>query len=462
MALERLQGLGGPINYVESMVPDFRREALMETQNRMGQQQVASQQMQNQQQLQENQRRQEFYSAIGSATPEQLPALRRQFPEFAQNIQQEIGIQGAEHAAFVHGALNKLSVAASSGNPQQLQATIQQNGPALASMGVSPEQAMQLYQQDPARFNGILNAARLATLPMEKQFDIQSKEADRGVTMRGQDISAETARRGQNLSHSAQMARLNHDKMVYKQSQAQLARAGAAEDMDVAQLNATIASTGMDPLTGKAATGARMAQATKWNNGNNSYNDALITGERGIEKVDALLNKKSLDGVGRVEGRLPDMTTSSEGLSTRNTIEELKSGAFVQNVQALRGMGALSNAEGSKLENLIAKLDITQPEEVVRKQLQEIRGQYSVLQKVADREAQTMGYSSAGYDTYVSGRKAQREQEQAENSLPTYSGKPQQAAVAERAISGISDGTTATNPRTGQKLVYRGGQWQPM
>lgn len=64
--------------------------------------------------------------------------------------------------------------------------------------------------------------------------------------------------------------------------------------------------------------------------------------------------------------------------------------------------------------------------------------------------------------TYVSGRKAQREQERAENSLPTYSGKPQQAAVAERAISGVSDGATATNPRTGQKLVYRGGQWQPM
>ena len=42
-------------------------------------------------------------------------------------------------------------------------------------------------------------------------------------------------------------------------------------------------------------------------------------------------------------------------------------------------MGSLSNAEGQKLENLIAKLDITQPEEVVRKQLSEIRSQYSVF-----------------------------------------------------------------------------------
>ncbi|OCJ30803.1 DNA transfer protein [Serratia sp. 14-2641] len=171
----------------------------------MGQQQVASQQMQNQQQLQENQRRQAFYGAIETATPEQLPALRRQFPEFAQNIQQEIGIQGAEHAAFVHGALNKLSVAASSGNPQQLQATIQQNGPALASVGVSPEQAMQLYQQDPARFNGILTAARLATLPMEKQFDVQADQAELAEKIRSNKAGEDNTRRGQSLSYQSAM-----------------------------------------------------------------------------------------------------------------------------------------------------------------------------------------------------------------------------------------------------------------
>ncbi|MBW5300821.1 hypothetical protein EST45_25125 [Escherichia coli] len=30
------------------------------------------------------------------------------------------------------------------------------------------------------------------------------------------------------------------------------------------------------------------------------------------------------------------------------------------------------------------------------------------------------------------------------------------------APSGISEGATATNPKTGQKLIYRNGQWQPM
>ena len=211
--LSGLQGLGGPINYYESMVPDFRREALMETQNRLGQQQVAGQQMQNQQAQQENQRRQEFYGAIQNATPDQLPALRRKFPEFAQNIQQEIGVQGEEHAAFVNGALNKLSIAMQSGDPNQIAQSVQGAGPALSSLGTTPDAVMSMIQSDPQRAMGMLNAARLATLPMDKQFDVQDKQQKnqltaRGqdVTVRGQDIGAATARRGQDMSYSSSMS----------------------------------------------------------------------------------------------------------------------------------------------------------------------------------------------------------------------------------------------------------------
>lgn len=195
-----LQGLGAPINYYDTMIPDFRREALQETQNRVGQQQVIASQMQNQQAQRDNQRRQDFYSAIESATPDQLPALRRQFPEFAQNIQQEIGIQSAEHASFVHGALNDLSVAAASGDPQAVQSAIQKNGPALSSLGVSQEQASQLYQQDPQRFNSLLNATRLATLPMDKQFDVQQKQQQLDETARNNDLENSRVLRGQNIA----------------------------------------------------------------------------------------------------------------------------------------------------------------------------------------------------------------------------------------------------------------------
>lgn len=217
--LAGLSGLGAPIDYMQ-MVPDFRGEALkssqanaMDVQSRARQQDMAMQQR-------DDQRRQQFYSAIRAATPDQLPALRKQFPEFAANIQQEIGVQDATHAAFVNKALGRIQVAYSSGDPQQIQAAIQGGAPALSSIGVQPEQAMQMFQNNPQQFGSLLNASMLSTLPVEKQFDVRndqnklaetvrSNQASEGLTARGQDItargqdlSASTTRRGQDMAMS--------------------------------------------------------------------------------------------------------------------------------------------------------------------------------------------------------------------------------------------------------------------
>lgn len=422
-----LQGLGGPINYYDQMTPDFRGEALKASQaNAMDVQSMARQQEMIQQQKDEA-RKQQFYDFMKTAKPEDLPKARQQFPDFAQNIQQEIGIQDEEHAKFVNKALGRLSVAMQSNDPGQISQAIQSGNAAWSSLGTSADAINGLIQNDPQQASSLLRGAYMSTLPFEKQADITQKQDALKEDARQADMQNATTRQGQQLSYGAQMARLNHDKYVYRQSQAALKKYGDVQDMDTLALNSQIASTGVDPLTGKPATGARMGQARKWLEGNNGYNESLITGERGIEKIDSLMNKGDLSGVGRVEGRYPDAMTSAEGLENRNAIEELKSGAFVQNVQMLRGLGALSNAEGSKLENLIARLDVTQPADVVKKQLGEIRSQYSVLQKVAGREAESMGYSSNGYDTYVSERKSQRDQQQA-------AGQPQAPAAAIQAL----------------------------
>lgn len=390
------------------------------------------------------------YSALQNARPEDLPTLRKQYPEFADVIQKEIGIQDAEHSTFVNKALNNLSVAYSSGNPQIMQQAIQAAKPALASMNVPADEAWQLYQSDPKQFGSLLKASMYATMPIEKQVDVQQNQQKIDETARSNRAGESLQARGQNMSYGAQMARLNHDKYVYRQSQAALKKYGDVQDMDTLALNSKIASTGVDPLTGKPATGARIKAANNWLQGNGRFNESLISGERGIEKVNDFLDKKSFEGIGRYAGRMPDATTSAEGLANRNAIEELKSGAFVQNVQTMRGLGQLSNAEGKKLQNLISVLDITQPEDVVKKQLEEIKNQYSVLQQVAMREAESMGYSSSGYDTYVSQRKSQKDQLQEGG---------QQATATQ---GGIAEGATATNEKTGQKIVFRGGQWQPM
>ncbi|MBN6378435.1 phage DNA ejection protein [Escherichia coli] len=367
------------------------------------------------QQEKQAQRQKEFQQAYANAYASgdrgALRQLATQYPDQIESVRKGMGFIDEEQ----RNSIGTLAVGArlASSSPEAMQSWLQNNAKELTRVGVDPNSVAQMYQQNPSGFGEFVDHLGMAALGPIDYFNVQDKMVGRqqeqqriNETIRNNDMTNARAIRGQDLSYKAQMARLNHDKYVFKQSQAALERAGQLQDMDVLSLNSQIAATGIDPLTGKAATSARMSQAKRWLDGNNNYNNALITGERGIEKIDSLLGKKELEGIGRFEGRNIDGFTSAEGLANRNAIEELKSGAFVQNVQTMRGMGSLSNAEGQKLENLIAKLDITQPEEVVRKQLSEIRSQYSVFQKVAAREAESMGYSSSGYDTYVSERKS--------------------------------------------------------
>lgn len=367
------------------------------------------------QQEKQAQRQKEFQQAYANAYASgdrgALRQLATQYPDQIESVRKGMGFIDEDQRNSIGTLAAGARLASSS--PEAMQSWLQNNANELARVGVDPNNVAQMYQQNPSGFGEFVDHLGMAALGPIDYFNVQDKMVGRqqeqqriNETIRNNDMTNARAIRGQDLSYKAQMARLNHDKYVFKQSQAALERAGQLQDMDVLSLNSQIAATGIDPLTGKAATSARMSQAKRWLDGNNNYNNALITGERGIEKIDSLLGKKELEGIGRFEGRNIDGFTSAEGLANRNAIEELKSGAFVQNVQTMRGMGSLSNAEGQKLENLIAKLDITQPEEVVRKQLSEIRSQYSVFQKVAAREAESMGYSSSGYDTYVSERKS--------------------------------------------------------
>ncbi|EEW7849624.1 DNA transfer protein [Escherichia coli] len=350
--------------------------------------------------------------AWASGDPSGLFKFAQENPAFVAQAQQAFSGLNEQQRNDMGDLAMRANVALSQG-PEAYSKFITDNKDRLNRVGANADWMIQTGIQNPEQLSHMLTTMSLGALGPEKAFAVQDKMVGRqqeqqriNETIRNNDMTNARAIRGQDLSYKAQMARLNHDKYVFKQSQAAIERAGQLQDMDVLSLNSQIAATGIDPLTGKAATSARMSQAKRWLDGNNNYNNALITGERGIEKIDSLLGKKELEGIGRFEGRNIDGFTSAEGLANRNAIEELKSGAFVQNVQTMRGMGSLSNAEGQKLENLIAKLDITQPEEVVRKQLSEIRSQYYVFQKVAAREAESMGYSSSGYDTYVSERKS--------------------------------------------------------
>lgn len=363
-----LQGLGGPIDYfgmatapaTQILNDSYRNDALEA--NAMAQRQ------QIQQAHDEQIRRQSFYDAIGSATPDQLPALRRQFPEYAQNIQQEIGIQGAEHASFVNGALNQLSVAAASGNPQQVQLAIQKNAPALASLGVSPDQAAQLYQQDPQQFNSLLNATRMATMPVDKQFDVQqnqqkidetirSNQAGEALTARGQDITV----RGQNIS--AQNAALSRE----------IQRAELQDKVLDRQIARETNQIKLDELRQKQVDVRQKADVARADR-QAAAQGAVDTFSTALDSLGELEKSPGLSKAVGVRSAFPTIP-GSDAANFEARLDTFKAQTFLPMVSSLKGMGALSDAEGKKLSDAVGALSPKMSEGAFRSSIGKIRSQ---------------------------------------------------------------------------------------
>ena len=169
--------------------------------------------------------------------------------------------------------------------------------------------------------------------------------------------------------------------------------------------NRQLLQTGTDPRTGKRATGAQLSNAQKWMKGNQEFTSAQTTLTNQLGKINELLSGDTLEsGTGRFAGRAPDILTGEEGLQTRNLLDSIKSGEFTTNVKQLKGMGALSNAEGAKLMDLTAKIDPTQPTSVIRKQLKAVKDQYQRLIQANQQDAADMGYGHTVLQAYTGGK----------------------------------------------------------
>ncbi|HFN8053998.1 acyltransferase [Escherichia coli] len=410
--------IGSPLNLM-SLVPDFRLEGLKEAQTFATTQQGIAQGIDNQRAIRQDARQQEFYKAMNETPPEQIASLRRKFPEFTQAIQQELGIQSAEHSAFVNSALNKISIAASTGNPNEIANALNSNSAALLSLGVSKDDAWQLYQQDPARFNSLLNASRLATLPMDKQFDVQHQRDQLNEQIRQADM--ENARGWANIQNAqldrAQRAQMHSDEMGLKLME--LGQKGKPSADLIKGLNSDITNFGKNYNSVRAAANSLQA---------------LSKVNTGAAQLGIIFNyMKSLDPQSVVREGEQVQVMRSDGIwgQIKGYVDQLNAG------------NGLSQEARDNIVNA-AKINANAMGQQFNQQVDEYLDTYG--------------------DTIPQGLKKSLGRRKAKlfddvPAQPTPQGGNGQTKAAP---SGISEGATATNPKTGQKLIYRNGQWQPM
>lgn len=171
----------------------------------------------------------EFQQAFGQAYAagdrDALRQLAATNPEQIETIRQGMGFVDADRNQAMGDMSARLNIAAAQG-PDAVMRELATHQNTLQQIGVSPEQAWQTYLQSPEGFTQLTDLIGMHAVGPEKYFDIQDKVAgrdiDRGrlaetvrsnkageglqargqnITMRGQDMSAATARRGQDMAN---------------------------------------------------------------------------------------------------------------------------------------------------------------------------------------------------------------------------------------------------------------------
>lgn len=150
--------------------------------------------------------------------PQKMSALVAKYPGQMDAIKAGIGFQDEQHQMSLGNAARDLRVAMATGNPQAVQQTALKHAGILGSVGSSADDITQQFQQNPGALANIVDAVGLSALGAKDYYgvtgdrdklaeQVRSNKAGEGlqargqnITMRGQDMSSATARRGQDMA----------------------------------------------------------------------------------------------------------------------------------------------------------------------------------------------------------------------------------------------------------------------
>lgn len=106
---------------------------------------------------------------------------------------------------------------------------------------------------------------------------------------------------------------------------------------------------------------------------------AIQNAQNGYDTVMGILKSPGLGYISGKSSILP-VVPGTAAADARAMVETLKSQTFLSQIGEMKGMGALTDAEGAKLTTSISSLDLRQSDEQLRKSLERI-GSYFVLAK---------------------------------------------------------------------------------
>lgn len=317
-------------------------------------------------QAQQADRQSEFQQAYGNAFASgdrnAMRKLAAQYPDQIDAVRNGMKFVDEDQRNTVGNLAAGARLASTS--PDSMMSWLQNNAADLQRVGLNPMEVAQTYQQNPKAFSDFADHLGMAALGPDQYFNVQDKIAGNAITMRGQDISQQNAAqnnavamRGQDIQANLGQQRIDLDRennrinMENKRYERQLQN--ETNDLKRQELQQKIDSN-------------NQALQQKKNDLNSGYKDSINTLTTSMGTLNDILSSPSLKSITGIRGAIPNIPGSAAA-DVQARLDTFKSQAFLSAVAAMKGMGALSDAEGKKLDAAVGSLQNSQSEDAFKR-----------------------------------------------------------------------------------------------
>lgn len=361
-----LQGLT-PLNLYNTMVPDFRGEALQETQNRLGHAQLQGLNMQNQQTQRKDQQQQQNQSLGNAAIDLQIASMQ---------------------------------------GPEAVQAALQKHAGAIQTLGVTPDSGMQSYTQNPQQFYQLAGQVGLKSLGPEAYFSAQQNQVKLQQT-------GQIAQANLGYKYDALKQQGAYQQGQLEQGQQKLEQGGQALSLTAQKNRADIANKQWE-LSLKANDNSATAQqkrqesAQKMQEYVGAYESNVNNVSGMLETVnqvkglgpapaegqpDARIKPDDFDRIFGFGGTVNSMMPGTPSADAWSKIEQMQGQARLMGVIGMKGTGPVSDSEGQAAARAFLALNQNMSPKAARAAVDN-------WQKVLQRQAEYLNKQQPTIDTY--------------------------------------------------------------
>ncbi|EIB7873047.1 DNA transfer protein [Salmonella enterica] len=295
-------------------------------------------------------------------------------PAFVAQAQQAFSGLNEQQRNDMGDLAMKANVALSQG-PEAYSKFITDNKDRLNRVGANPDWMIQTGVQNPEQLSHMLTTMSLGALGPEKAFAVQDKmvgrEIDRGrlaetirsnqageaLQQRGQDITV----RGQNIS--AKNAELSRE----------IQRAELQDKVLDRQIARETNQIKLDELKQKQADVRQKAEIARADR-QAAAQGAVDTFSTALDSLNEIEQSPGLSKAVGIRSAFPTVP-GSDAANFEARLDTFKAQTFLPMVQSLKGMGALSDAEGKKLSDAVGALSPKMSEKAFRDSIGKIRNQ---------------------------------------------------------------------------------------